>query len=165
MYSRFESYLGFDLIQADEIKFRTTIQSCCLSCQYHACWCAGDFWSQCISRHDIEPQSRNNPFPASEKLIISCVFSLVVWTMSWKPTSLTTPMKNHTKGENITTLVDNITVIVINILIVIILFIIMIVIIEYIFNIYIFSYFSTLKWHWWLKSFLVEDIYSFVCHT
>ena len=24
--------------------------------QYHACWCTGDFRSQCITRHGIEPQ-------------------------------------------------------------------------------------------------------------
>ena len=26
---------------------------------YHACWCSGDFRSQCISRHGIGPHSRN----------------------------------------------------------------------------------------------------------
>ena len=39
-----------------------------LHSQYHACWCTGDFRSQCISRHDIDPQSRNIPSPASEEL-------------------------------------------------------------------------------------------------
>ena len=36
--------------------------------QYHACWCSGDFWSQCISRHGIDPQSRNISSPAWEEL-------------------------------------------------------------------------------------------------
>ena len=39
--------------------------------QYHACWCSGDFRSKSISRHGIEPQSRNIPSPASEELIIN----------------------------------------------------------------------------------------------
>ena len=40
-----------------------------LYCQYHACWCSGDFRSQCISRHGIDPQSQNILSPASEELI------------------------------------------------------------------------------------------------
>ena len=36
--------------------------------QYHSCWCSGDFRGQCISRHGIDPQSRNMPSPASEEL-------------------------------------------------------------------------------------------------
>ena len=36
--------------------------------QYHACWCTGDFRSQCISRHGIDLW--NIPSPASEELII-----------------------------------------------------------------------------------------------
>ena len=39
--------------------------------QYHGCWCSGDFRSQGISRHDIEPQSWNIPPPASEELMTS----------------------------------------------------------------------------------------------
>ena len=38
--------------------------------QYHACWCGGDFRSQSISKHGIDPQSQNIPSPASEELII-----------------------------------------------------------------------------------------------
>ena len=34
--------------------------------QYHACRCSGDFRSQCISRHGIDPKSRNIPSLASE---------------------------------------------------------------------------------------------------
>ena len=36
--------------------------------QYHACWCSGDFRSQCISRHGIDPQSMNILSPASGEL-------------------------------------------------------------------------------------------------
>ena len=36
--------------------------------KYHARWCSGDFKIQCISRHDIDPQSWNIPSPASEEL-------------------------------------------------------------------------------------------------
>ena len=36
--------------------------------QYHACWCTGDFRSQCISRHDINPQSWNILSSVSEPL-------------------------------------------------------------------------------------------------
>ena len=39
-----------------------------LHSQYHACWCTGNFRSQCISRHYIDLQSRNIPSPASEEL-------------------------------------------------------------------------------------------------
>ena len=37
-----------------------------LYCQYHACWCSGDFRSQSISRHGILSQSQNIPSPASQ---------------------------------------------------------------------------------------------------
>ena len=40
-----------------------------LQSQYHFCWCFGNFRSQGISRHDIDPQSRNILSPASEELI------------------------------------------------------------------------------------------------
>ena len=40
-----------------------------LHSQYHACWCSGDFRSQGINRHGIDPQSRDIPSPASEELI------------------------------------------------------------------------------------------------
>ena len=40
--------------------------------QYHACWCIGDFRSQCISRCGIYPQSQNIPSPVSEEL--RCTF-------------------------------------------------------------------------------------------
>ena len=39
-----------------------------LHSQYHACWCSGDFRSQGISRHDINPQKQNILSPASEEL-------------------------------------------------------------------------------------------------
>ena len=39
-----------------------------LHSQYHACWCSGDFRSQGISRHGIDPQSWNIPSPAPEEL-------------------------------------------------------------------------------------------------
>ena len=39
-----------------------------LHSQYHACWCTGDFRSQCINRHGIDHQSRIIPSPASEEL-------------------------------------------------------------------------------------------------
>ena len=42
-----------------------------LHSQYHACWCSGDFRSQGISRHDIEPQSQNILSPASKELTAS----------------------------------------------------------------------------------------------
>ena len=41
--------------------------------QYHGCWCPGDFRSQGISRHGIDPLSRNIPSPASEELTTICV--------------------------------------------------------------------------------------------
>ena len=36
--------------------------------QYHACWFPGDFGSQGISRHGIDLQNQNIPFPVSEEL-------------------------------------------------------------------------------------------------
>ena len=38
------------------------------ACQYHACWCPGDFRTQGISRHGFEHQSGNIPSPESEEL-------------------------------------------------------------------------------------------------
>ena len=35
-------------------------------CQYHACWCPGDFRSQGISRYGIDPQIWSIPSPGSE---------------------------------------------------------------------------------------------------
>ena len=35
--------------------------------QYHACWCSGDFRSQGISGHGIDPQSQNSLSKASEE--------------------------------------------------------------------------------------------------
>ena len=48
----------------------TLEQQCRLSVlhsQYHAGWCSGDFRSQAISRHGIDPQSRNVLSPVSEE--------------------------------------------------------------------------------------------------
>ena len=39
--------------------------------QYHACWCPGDFRSQGISKHGIEPQCQNILSTASEELIVN----------------------------------------------------------------------------------------------
>ena len=36
-----------------------------LHSQYYACWCTGNFRSQCISKHGIDPQTWNIPFPAT----------------------------------------------------------------------------------------------------
>ena len=41
-----------------------------LHSQYHACWCSGDFRSQCIGSRGINPQSQNIPSPASDELMI-----------------------------------------------------------------------------------------------
>ena len=38
--------------------------------QYHACWCTGDFRSQGINSHSIDPKSQNIPSPASVELIM-----------------------------------------------------------------------------------------------
>ena len=48
-----------------------------LHSQYHACWCTGDFKSQCISRHGTDPQSQNIQSPASKELIINQIFPLM----------------------------------------------------------------------------------------
>ena len=44
-----------------------------LYCQYHVCWCPGDFWSQGISRHGIDQRSWNIPSLASEELILAWI--------------------------------------------------------------------------------------------
>ena len=64
------SYHILDFIQQKKIKV-TMEQPYVLPilyCQCHACWCTGDFRSQCISRHGIDLQSRNIPSLASEEL-------------------------------------------------------------------------------------------------
>ena len=43
--------------------------------QYHACWCSGDFRSQGINRHGIDPKSWNIPFAASEDLTLDQVIT------------------------------------------------------------------------------------------
>ena len=65
------SYHILDFIQQKKIKV-TMEQPYVLPilyCQCHACWCTGDFRSQCINRHGIDLQSRNIPSLASEELI------------------------------------------------------------------------------------------------
>ena len=55
-----------------------------LHSQYRACWCSGDFRSQGISRHGIDPKSRNIPSPASEELTsvdFVCIYSLLFFTL------------------------------------------------------------------------------------
>ena len=55
-----------------------------LHSQYRACWCSGDFRSQGISRHGIDPKSRNIPSPASEELTsvdFVCFYSLLFFTL------------------------------------------------------------------------------------
>ena len=37
--------------------------------QYYACWCSGNFRSQGMSKHGIDPESQNILSPASEELI------------------------------------------------------------------------------------------------
>ena len=53
--------LGLNVLTPiDEINSGTIIYVVLLSVlhsQYHACWCTGDFESQCISRHDIDLQN------------------------------------------------------------------------------------------------------------
>ena len=65
------SYHILDFIQQKKIKvsMEQPYVLPILYCQYHACWCTGDFRSQCISRHGIDLQSRNIPSLASEELI------------------------------------------------------------------------------------------------
>ena len=41
-----------------------------LHSRYHACWWSGDFRSQSINMHGIDPKSRNIPSPASEELML-----------------------------------------------------------------------------------------------
>ena len=66
------SYHILDFIQ--QKKIRVTMEQPyvlpILHCQCHACWCTGDFRSQCISRHGIDLQSRNIPSLASEELTL-----------------------------------------------------------------------------------------------
>ena len=53
MYSDFISYRGFCSTERDQIL------NCMLPIlywQWHTCWCSGDFRSQSISRHGIDPQ-------------------------------------------------------------------------------------------------------------
>ena len=55
-----------------EVKARFTVEQPymlpILYCQYPACWCPDYLRSQGISKHGIDPQSRNIPSLASEEL-------------------------------------------------------------------------------------------------
>ena len=64
------SYHILDFIQQKKIKvsMEQPYVLPILYCQCHACWCTGDFRSQCINRHGIDLQSRNIPSLASEEL-------------------------------------------------------------------------------------------------
>ena len=54
--------------------------------QCHACWCTGDFRSQCISRHGIGPQRRNVAnTPPSEELTLQDKQILVICEEGLKP--------------------------------------------------------------------------------
>ena len=65
------SYYTMEFVQQKKTKF--TMQQPyilpILHWQYHACWCSGDFRSQGINRHGIDPQGRDIQFPASEELM------------------------------------------------------------------------------------------------
>ena len=68
------SYHILDFIQQKKIKF-TMEQSYVLPilyCQCRACWCTGDFRSQCINKHGIDFQSRNIPSLAWKELRLVC---------------------------------------------------------------------------------------------
>ena len=63
-------YFILDFSQQNEIKF-TMLQPYLLHilyCQYHSCWCFGDFRSQGINRHGIDGISQNILTLASEEL-------------------------------------------------------------------------------------------------
>ena len=47
-----------------------------LDCQYHSCWCPGDWSHQGISRCGIDPINWNIPSLASEELMYSTFMSL-----------------------------------------------------------------------------------------
>ena len=60
----------FDFVQQKKTRFAMEQPHMLpiLYCQYHVCWCSGDFRSQGISKHGIDPQSWNIPSSASEEL-------------------------------------------------------------------------------------------------
>ena len=55
-----------------------------LYCQYYACWCPGNIRGQGISRRDIDPQSRNILFPASEDLTVFQVLCWILFAHNYK---------------------------------------------------------------------------------
>ena len=80
---------GFGLTQVDEMNSGIQYMLSVQHNLYHACWCSGDFRSQCISRHGIDPQSRNIPCPVPEELIdyhllLKCSYECAVQTMLTK---------------------------------------------------------------------------------
>ena len=60
-----------------KLKLKLQCMFSVLHSQYHACWCTGDFRSQCISRHDIDPQCRYIPSSASEELFWNWLNSIL----------------------------------------------------------------------------------------
>ena len=51
--------------------------------QYHACWCSGDFRSQGISRHSVDPKSQNIPSPASKELAWAEAYVIILQIFTW----------------------------------------------------------------------------------
>ena len=71
MHPRYVSYLGFySTVKWGKSQWSNPYMLPILYCQYHACWCPGDLRSQGISRHDINPQSRNILSLATEEFIL-----------------------------------------------------------------------------------------------
>ena len=62
-----------------------------LHSQYHACWCTGNFRSQCISRHGVDLQNWNIPSPTSEDVYLLVFLSsslfenIVINLLPWNP--------------------------------------------------------------------------------
>ena len=68
LYSHFITHLGFCSTKVDQIHNGTTLDVAYPILSIQCLLCPGDFRSQGISRHGIDPQSLNIPSPASKEL-------------------------------------------------------------------------------------------------
>ena len=89
------SYHILDFIQQNKIKFTMEKPYVLpiLYCQCHACWCTGDFKSQCISRQGIDFQSQNIPSLAWEELIVP--YYLTPASHLWLTNPPPWPLRRH----------------------------------------------------------------------
>ena len=78
-YQRFVHILIRILVFAWPNYMKWTVEQqymmCVLQSQYHACWCFGDFRSQCISGHSIDPAKAEYPVSSIRRVKVTTLIT------------------------------------------------------------------------------------------